>query len=243
MATNTTNLNLAKPATSDAVDITVINSNMDKLDAVVGDKALGSFSDAAGLNALLNAELATMANHTWRSIRVTASASFDSFVNAYVYYGTLFRGGSTNYARVMLYPNASPHVITGEVATNGTWVYRRLATVNEVDEVSDAVGPILVKTVTIPSKGTATIRTSSTMPCLIFTSYGATAASFSAHYASISASGAPQFMPFFTPGSSVSLAAASGGGVIVSNNLSTTLSLIVIRVMGEATATITTASA
>lgn len=36
MATTTTNLGLTKPATSDNVDITVINGNMDKIDAAVG---------------------------------------------------------------------------------------------------------------------------------------------------------------------------------------------------------------
>lgn len=36
MATQTTNLNLVKPAENDAVDITVINSNMDKIDAAIG---------------------------------------------------------------------------------------------------------------------------------------------------------------------------------------------------------------
>lgn len=35
MATTTTNLGLTKPATSDNVDITVINANMDKIDAIV----------------------------------------------------------------------------------------------------------------------------------------------------------------------------------------------------------------
>lgn len=39
MATTTTNLGLTKPATSDNVDITVINTNMDKLDTAVAGKA------------------------------------------------------------------------------------------------------------------------------------------------------------------------------------------------------------
>lgn len=36
MATQTTNLNLTKPGTTDPVDITVINDNMDILDAAAG---------------------------------------------------------------------------------------------------------------------------------------------------------------------------------------------------------------
>lgn len=36
MATTTTKLGLTKPATSDAVDITVLNANSDKIDAAVG---------------------------------------------------------------------------------------------------------------------------------------------------------------------------------------------------------------
>ena len=46
-ATYTTNLNLAKPATSDPVDVSVLNSNMDKVDAACGT-ITGSITMASG---------------------------------------------------------------------------------------------------------------------------------------------------------------------------------------------------
>ena len=94
-------------------------------------KSLGNFSTVEELNALLDAELATMANQTWRSIWVTAKATFDVFVNTYVYTGTLYRNGSTSWSHVMLYANASADVISGQIGnvTQGsTWTYKRLAT-------------------------------------------------------------------------------------------------------------------
>ena len=42
MSTTTTNLSLVKPATSEAADITVINSNMDTIDSAVAARALAS---------------------------------------------------------------------------------------------------------------------------------------------------------------------------------------------------------
>lgn len=39
MATTTTNLKLTKPSDSDAPDISVINSNMDKIDEAIGETA------------------------------------------------------------------------------------------------------------------------------------------------------------------------------------------------------------
>lgn len=45
MATTTTNLNLTKPADSDAPDISVINENMDKIDEAYGDVAIVELGD------------------------------------------------------------------------------------------------------------------------------------------------------------------------------------------------------
>lgn len=215
-----------------------------KIKQINSDKRLGFFFSAADLDELLNWELETMENNTWRSISVEAKATFGVFVSTYIYHGFLFRSGSTNYAHVILYPNASTDVITGQRST-GSWTYDKLIKPNNVSSMmASVIDNLQVYTKTIQANGgTATIRASATMPCLIFTSYGNTAASLSAHYATIPATGTAQFMPFFTPGSSVSLAAASGGGVTISNNLTTTLTLIVIRLAGNADVTITTASA
>lgn len=218
-----------------------------KIRQINSDKRLGNFYTAADLDELLNAELATMGNNTWRSISVEAKATFGVFVNTYIYHGFLFRSVNTNYAHVILYPNASTDVITGQYSTSqaGPWTYNKLTKPNDVSSMmASVIGSMQVYTKTIPANGgTATIRTSATMPCLIFTSYGSASSSLSTHYATIPATGTPQFMPFFTPGSSVSLEAASGGGVTITNNLTTTLTLIVIRLAGTADVTITTASA
>lgn len=247
MATNTTNLALVKPATSDAVDITVINSNMDKIDSIVGSKPLGDFSSLSELDTLLNTELASMAEFTQRAIYVHATATFGGlFINNYNYFGTLYKNKSgANYAHVMLYANAQNHVITGNRAGGASWTYGKLVTADNVDAtLSSMIGNLQVYTKTIPANGgTATIRASKTMPCLVFTSFAAAATCFSGYYASILSSAAPAYMPLFTPGSKVALSAASGGGLIVTNTNTAGISLIVIRLMGDAEVTITTASA
>lgn len=58
MATTTTNLGLTKPATSDNVDITVINTNMDKLDATIAlDKtAIAIFANSSSHPAIGNGQ-------------------------------------------------------------------------------------------------------------------------------------------------------------------------------------------
>ena len=129
MATNTTNLKLTKPATSDAVDITVINSNMDKIDAIVGSKLLGDFSSLSELDTLLNTELGSMEQFTQRAIRVHATATFGGlFYNNYIYFGTLYKNSGASYSHVMLYSNAQNHVITGERALAASWTYGKLVT-------------------------------------------------------------------------------------------------------------------
>ena len=224
---------------------TSIISNTDyRIKQVNSDKRLGYFFSVADLDELLNWELETMENNTWRSIRVEAKETHGVFVSTYIYHGFLFRSGGTNYAHVILYANASTDVITGQRST-GSWTYDKLIKPNDVSSMmASVIGGLNVYTKTIPANGgTATIRTSITMPCLIFTSYGSNASSLSAYYATIPATTTPQFMSFFTHDSSVSIAAASGGGVTITNNLTTTLTLIVIRLAGNADVTITTASA
>ena len=246
MATNTTNLALVKPATSDAVDITVINSNMDKIDAIVGSKSLGDFSSLSELDTLLNTELASMGSFTQRAIRVRATATFGGlFNNTYNYFGTLYNNGGAAYSHVMLYANAQNFVITGERASSTSWTYGKLVTADDVDSMlSSVIGKLQVHTKTIPANGgTATIRVSSTMPCLVFTSYSNNSTTFSGHYASIPSSDAPAYMQLFTPGSKVALSAASGGGLNITNTHTVGISLIVIRLMGDAEVTITSASA
>lgn len=218
-----------------------------KIQQINSAKRLGYFFSAADLDELLNWKLETMENNTWRSISVEAKATFGVFVNTYIYHGFLFRSGSTNYAHVILYPNASTDVITGQYSTSqaGSWTYDKLTKPNDVSSMmTSVIGSMQVYTKTIPANGgTATIRASATTPCLIFTSYSNTSATFSGHYASILATGAPAYMPLFTPGSNVTFSAASGGGLTVTNNHTAGISLIVIRLMGTADVTITTASA
>lgn len=222
----------------------MIPNTVYKIKQINSDKRLGYFFSAADLDELLNWELETMENNTWRSISVEAKATFGVFVNTYIYHGFLFRAGSTNYAHVILYPNASTDVITGQRST-GSWTYDKLIKPNDVSSMmASVIGSLQVYTKTIPANGgTATIRTSATAPCLIFTSYGSNATSMSARFATIPATGTPQFFSFFTPGSGVTAEAASGGGVTITNNLTTTMTLIVIRLAGNADVTITTASA
>lgn len=50
MATTTTNLGLTKPATTDNVDVAVLNGNMDLIDAAVGKHRVYSNSVTAGGN-------------------------------------------------------------------------------------------------------------------------------------------------------------------------------------------------
>lgn len=252
MATNTTNLKLVKPSTSDAVDITVINSNMDKIDAIVDGKDLGEFTTLDELNTKLNTELASMPAFTWRPIRVRAMESIGGiFVTSYRYHGVLYKNSGTTiytYSHVMLYSNASNDVITGQYSTSssgGTWAYDKLAKRSDVNTMlSSVIGNLQVYTKTIPANGgTATIRVSSTMPCLVFTSLSSNTACFSGHYASITPSAAV-FRQLYTPGSSIDLSAASGGGLVITNNHTAGISLIVIRLMGNPDeVTITTASA
>lgn len=211
------------------------------------DKHLGYFFSAADLDELLNDELETMENNTWRSIRVEARATSGVFVNTYIYHGFLFRSGGTTYAHVILYPNASTDVITGQYSTSqdGSWTYEKLTKPIDVSSMMNSViGSMQVYTKSIPANGgTATIRTTATMPCLIFTSYGVTSSTFSGYYASIHPTYAPAYMPLFTTGSNVTFSAESGGGLTVQNNYTAGISLIVIRLMGTADVTITTASA
>ena len=215
-----------------------------KIKQINSDKRLGYFFSVADLDELLNWELETMENNTWRSISVEAKATFGVFVNTYIYHGFLFRSGSTTDAHVILYPNASNDVITGQRST-GSWTYDKLTKPNDVSSMmSSVIGSMQVYTKTIPANGgTATIRASATTPCLIFTSYGVSSATFSGHYASIHPTYAPAYMPLFTPGSNVTFSAESGGGLTVTNNHTAGISLIVIRLMGTADVTITTASA
>lgn len=215
-----------------------------KIKQINSDKSLGYFYSAADLDELLNWELETMGNSTWRSIRVEAKATFDVFVNTYIYHGFLFRGGSTNYSHVILYANASTDVITGQCST-GSWTYDKLTKPNDVSSMmTSVIGGMQIYTKTIPANGgTATIRTSATMPCLIFTSYSGNSTTFSGHYASILSSATAAYMPLFTPGSKVTFSAVSGGGLTITNTIGAGISLIVIRLAGTAEVTITTASA
>jgi len=230
-----------------ATTTSIIPNTDYKIEQINSDKRLGSFFSAADLDELLNWELDTMGNNTWRSISVEAKATFDVFVNTYIYHGFLFRSGSTNYAHVILYPNASTDVITGQYSTSqaGPWTYEKLTKPNDVSSMMNSViGNLQVYTKTIPANGgTATIRASATTPCLIFTSYSSISTTFSGHYASILATGTSVYLPLFTPGSNVAISADSGGGLTITNAYTAGISLIVIRLMGTADVTITTATA
>ena len=107
MATTTTNLGLTKPAGTDAVDIAVINANMDKIDTAV--------ASSAGAYSLYNGNLApggsvTIENMSqYRVIVVTfssntPSSSFNCSTSFYYYttlnYLPIVWGGTNTWVRL-----------------------------------------------------------------------------------------------------------------------------------------------
>lgn len=66
MATTTTNLGLTKPATSDNVDITVINTNMDKIDTAVAgiSNSLAIIANGNTHAAIASGQYAYVRNHS-----------------------------------------------------------------------------------------------------------------------------------------------------------------------------------
>lgn len=79
-----------------------------------------------------------MPNYSMRTFRATASETFDVFVNSYIYFGIVFKGGSNNYTHVMLYPNASNYPITAQKSTT-SWAFSYLMTRDELNLDEDTI--------------------------------------------------------------------------------------------------------
>ena len=99
----------------------------DHVSKVFENPLLGTFSTIAELGALLNTALGTMEPYSRYSFRVTATASVSPFDNTYIYYGMLYKNPNSNYCFVELFPNAAEYIIVGNVLTDSTWTFSRVA--------------------------------------------------------------------------------------------------------------------
>lgn len=128
MATNTTNLNLVKPADGESYSVGIVNANSDKIDEFAGKQGVATLSTVADVTALGNA-LLTFGNTMSAEIRrigITFSAASGIF-SATRYIGEIRRLFSdVQRYRVTLYENTTNKVIDG--VYNGTsWTWDVLA--------------------------------------------------------------------------------------------------------------------
>lgn len=247
------------------------NTGIWEFECIGTAKYLGAFSETSGpsgLDAYLNNELSTMESHTCRAIWASVPQNAEIYNNSNgvftantAYHGVLYTNTSvTKYAHVMLYSTARTDVVSGFCNNAGEWTYDRLATKAQLDAVQTSLNNVNTKAeatktalgnlyqyyILVQANGSATIRTESTIPCLIFTSHATSAAFVSISFASIpnSTTTTPLVVPITTAGSSVEIDAQTPGAVIVKNkSTSTALTLAVIRLAGTANFTITTATA
>lgn len=118
MATTTTNLSLTKPAGGEAVNIAVINANMDKIDTAVG--AWPSNSSFAGLYAMLvdTRSGATYATGTSYANAASGITSQMANTSAKENMGAIAAQIEELLADTTKYPNNA--VSTGYLTTGGT---------------------------------------------------------------------------------------------------------------------------
>ena len=136
MSTTTTNLSLVKPATSEAADIAVINSNMDLVDTAVTARALasrtvnghaltGNVTVTATDVSLGNCDNTSDANKPVSTATTNALAlkvPFTEVVNTVASAGTAqtLSEPATKSINDLTLDNASPCVLTFPTATAGT---------------------------------------------------------------------------------------------------------------------------
>lgn len=105
----------------------------DSISLVKDSTNLGTFSTIAELETVLNNTISGMDTYTVMTFRVYASATVGPFTNTFIYYGSLYKGASTNnYCHVVMYSNASTNIITG-VKASGSWSFYIEATRDYAD--------------------------------------------------------------------------------------------------------------
>lgn len=139
---NTTNLDLVKPAGTDYALISMINENMEKIDAFAGStnqaiaqlattENLGtSFTTLASFESALDTYCGSMTDYTSKNIYACFTTASSPFSNTY-YLGTVQKIVSNRYQTVLCQTN-SENVIYG-YRTNDGWTWDFLAKKSEVE--------------------------------------------------------------------------------------------------------------
>jgi len=166
---NTTNLDLVKPAGTDKAQISVINGNMDKIDAwagttntAIGTYSLGSVASLSAFETALNTYISGLIQNDFRNIVVEFSVASSPFTNAR-YIGTVSKTTSAR-AQVTLHLHNGQQIIHG-IQNSTSWDWKQLAFATEQSSATistlkyDLIGNMMLVCGYFAGDGTSEITT------------------------------------------------------------------------------------